>query len=890
MNKLHKIISLVLCLLLLAGLAGIAYAQEDAEVVQISSLEAFLEFAENCRLDSYSTEKSFLLTVDIDLTGTDFDGIPIFCGTFDGGYHTISGLDIHSAGSAKGLFRHLEASATVKNLNVNGSVIPTGSRCQVGGIAGTNAGIIENCTFSGTVTGAEYAGGIAGLNEAGGLIAGCSAEGTVSAYHFSGGITGSNEGTVRDCTNYAGVNVTAQQNDIDISDINLGTLTNTESATATTDIGGIAGYSSGIIRGCVNRGSVGYKHMGYNVGGIAGLQAGYVADCENYGAISGRKEVGGIVGQQEPQVVLRYQTDTIQILQSQFAVLSDLIDRASANGSSNTSTIRNLIYKLENYVADAEAALDVLKAGLEKPRLEDLQTYADAIQTIRDSIAGIDTTVRALWAALNETMTDLDRDMKAITEQLAVIEGTLNNAEDNLGGQVFDISDQDTPEDLISKVENCRNYASILADLHAGGIVGAVVFENDLDPEEDISIVGDTTLNAVGSLRSVILNCQNYGSVTAKNQRIGGIAGWLSMGLIKNCVNTGAIDNETANYVGGIAGDASGYIRNCQVKSVIRGAACVGGIAGSGTIATECFAMVQLSGTERVGCIFGVSEEPYSDIQDPITDNYYLQFGKDYGAIDGISYSEKAQGLGMEEFFALTQNPLFDQVTLTFIADGEVVIQVTQNAGSSFDTVPDVPQKDGYAAYWEGLADADLECVLFDLNIQAQYVAYTSTIQSEQADAQGKPILLLQGDFSIGATAAVTQLQNFTALRQEQTLLQGWEIDVQQCIDLYGGRLLIPTDTDMTHVILMVRDCNGNWAERVFTTDGSYIVFSLARGDDSIALVQVPQDTVFTPEVLIAASAGAAAVLLIVVLCIAVRSRKRKTAEVPEEAPQLLTE
>ena len=200
MIKQMKITALVLCLVLMASVAGIASAQEEVDVIHISNLEEFLEFAENCRLDSYSLDKHFLLTTDIDLTGTNFDGIPIFCGTFDGGYHTISGLNITSAGSYKGLFRHITVTATVKDLHVTGKVTPTGTRAKVGGIAGSNAGVIENCSFDGTVIGAEMAGGIVGVNKASGLISGCCAAGTVSANHFSGGITGSNAGTVRYCT------------------------------------------------------------------------------------------------------------------------------------------------------------------------------------------------------------------------------------------------------------------------------------------------------------------------------------------------------------------------------------------------------------------------------------------------------------------------------------------------------------------------------------------------------------------------------------------------------------------------------------------------------------------------------------------------------------------
>lgn len=885
MRNMNRLFSILLCFALVLCNIVPAFAQDDSDAILISNIEEFLTFAENCRLDSYSRGKVFRLTEDIDLTGVDFDGIPVFLGTFDGSHHTISGLKIQSAGSAKGLFRYIMSGATVKNLRVDGTIIPTGSRSQVGGIAGSNAGTIADCLFTGTVIAANHAGGIAGVNLAGGLITDCSVVGNVSANHFSGGITGSNYGAVRNCVNHADINTTAQQNDIDISDITLGNLINTESATATTDIGGIAGYSDGVILGSTNRGSVGYKHMGYNVGGIVGMQAGYVADCDNYGAVSGRKEVGGIAGQQEPEVIIHYSTDTLQILEAQLAVLSDLIDKASANSNANASHIRNLIYKIETYIANAEAALDYLKSGLEDPKWEDLQSYSDALKTIRSCLEGIDATLRDLWDAMDNTISDLDQDMKAISDQMAVIENTLNNAEDHLGGKVFDSSDEDSPEDLTSKIENCRNFATILGDLNAGGIVGAIVFENDLDPEEDISVIGDTTLNAIGSLRSVVLSCTNTGTVSAKNQRIGGIVGWMSMGLVKECINTGSLENDSANYVGGIAGYASGYIRNCKVKSAIAGASYVGGIAGNGTIVTDCYAMVHLSGEECVGAIFGFADEAYSDVNTPIANNFYLHTGVDHGGIDGISFDGQAQALSQEVFFDIQKDcPIFSQVTIQFWVDGKIFETITLPSGSALEGLPQVPAKEGFVGQWSGFEDTDLQHILFDISIYATYNAYSVTVESDLTKDNGKPILLLQGDFNGALDVTLKHLKNFAALKADQKLIEGWTFSAEHCVNLHAGRLLMPEDLNLENIVLMVRDANGNWNERVYTVSGSYLVFSLGKGDDALALVEVPAKHILTAEILVSAGVGAVMALIVVISVLIVVKAKQKKIVTSEES------
>ena len=167
--------------------------------------------------------------------------------------------------------------------------MPSGSRTTVGGLAGSNAGTLHNCRFEG-VSGASIVGGIAGNNLVTGVIESCTTTGSVYGAHFIGGLcAGENHGIIANSTNAASVNTTVEQNDIDLSELTLGDLIGIENAADITDIGGIAGQSSGVIRACMNRGTVGYQHMGYNVGGIAGSQTGYIEGCVNYGTVYARK-------------------------------------------------------------------------------------------------------------------------------------------------------------------------------------------------------------------------------------------------------------------------------------------------------------------------------------------------------------------------------------------------------------------------------------------------------------------------------------------------------------------------------------------------------------------------------------------------------------------------
>ena len=274
--------------------------------VVISNKREFLEFSEKCRLDKYSENLIVVLEADIDLTGNEFEGIPIFCGMFEGNHHTISGLNILESGSAKGLFRYLTEDAFIQNLSIKGRVTPQGSKSMIGGLAGKNAGTVLNCSFSGEIDGKDYVGGLIGINEVTGTIENCQVEGNILGIHFVGGIAGENSGVIRECKNLSMVNTQAQKSNLEVSDITIESLTNSEATYTITDVGGIAGSSSGVIKDCHNQGTIGYQHIGYNIGGIAGSQVGYLSNCENQGQVFGRKEVGGIVGQMEPVTNLNF--------------------------------------------------------------------------------------------------------------------------------------------------------------------------------------------------------------------------------------------------------------------------------------------------------------------------------------------------------------------------------------------------------------------------------------------------------------------------------------------------------------------------------------------------------------------------------------------------------
>ena len=885
-----RIISAVCCLVFLLGLALPVHAepaadpQKEATELRIASVKDFLQFAENCRLDSYSQGLTVILEADLDLSGLSFSGIPIFSGNFEGKHHTISGLQITSDGSALGLFRYLTSDATVDDLTVVGEVRPGGSRSQIGGIAGCNAGLIRNCRFRGTVSGAAKVGGIAGTNAVTGIIENCRTEGELQGDHFAGGLAGENYGVIRDCINRIRVNATAQQNSVDLSDISLDTLVNSEAADTVTDIGGIAGFSSGVIRSCYNRGDVGYQHMGYNVGGIAGTQSGYLAECGNYAQVSGRKEVGGIVGQMEPVTVIEYSDDTLQILQQQLGTMAGLVNQAAGNTQNNTDQITNQMDALKGQAHSAQEALDTLIPDEENPELPDADTILAAHNTLQSSISAMPGTMNSIAAAAQDTATGLSRDLLAISMQLSAMNQTISEAGENLGGSVTDISDQDTADNLTGKAEGCINTGSVLADMNAGGIAGAMAMENDLDVLEDWQQIGENSMNFDSQVRAVVLNCINQGTVTGTKQHIGGIAGWQSLGLVKDCVNTGSVEGTEADCVGGISGLSTGYIRSSSAKCSLSGDSYVGGIAGSAGFAMDNRSMVKIrSGREKLGAILGSLGENTSQEEKPVCGNYYFAVAGDAGGIDGISYAGLAEPLELEAFLALAELPeAFRTVSVRFVFEDGSEKEYSLAPGSTLEPskIPAIPQKEGFVGTWKGLTKSDLSNVSFDLVYTAEYNAFDSVIQSEQTGKNGLPLLLLQGDFTGESSVFVAASDSGPVPAGDETLAKVWRVELFAVRTATGARLLLPEDLDENGLKLLVCNAEGKWTEREYTVDGSYLVFSWGLEDTAVALMQTESRLwiwlLAGAGVLLAA--GAAAGIL-------VGKRKKKKAK-PEAAQE----
>lgn len=365
-----SVTALITAFFVLLTVLPAVYADENT--VYISTAAEFAEFSKNCTLDTWSRDKTVNLMCDIDFSGCDFLPVPTFGGVFNGNGYTVSGIKLNKKGAHYGVFRYVQQGAEILNFNVSGEFVPEGSKSYIGGIAGENSGNIEMCSFNGTVNGENVVGGIAGNNLDSGKIISCTSAGNISGENSTGGIAGKNSGFISGCTNNSLVNTVYEEKKKSISDIetdkdaiienyrNKAEENEDESVFGHTDTGGIAGYSSGIIQGCVNKAPVGYRHIGYNVGGIAGRQSGYLLGCKNNGFIQGRKDVGGIAGQAEPYILLSASGTTLNDLKTELDNLDIMVNRFITDADNLGDDTELSFDGISDYTKDARDSAEFL--------------------------------------------------------------------------------------------------------------------------------------------------------------------------------------------------------------------------------------------------------------------------------------------------------------------------------------------------------------------------------------------------------------------------------------------------------------------------------------------------------------------------------------------------
>jgi len=295
-------------------------------------------------------DKHFKLVADIDLKdfgGSSFnliggDSHP-FKGVFDGNGHTISNLTYVVTGNEEladdnfitgfGLFRYIDDPNTViKDLGLVNPDLRPASTCQkrvqdVGALVGSlSSGSISNCSIEGgQVQGERMVGGLAGSNY--GIISDCyttcivgpaeerlpaSGNASLDRREFFGGLVGINSGEISSC--YAVGEVSGERKVGGLVGEDLGMISNSWSGSEVSgdvDIGGLVGknrYTS-VLSNCY---ATGHVSGSKSIGGLVGYcKNSSIDNCYATGSVSAEERGGGLVGLNEGTVTACYSTASV---------------------------------------------------------------------------------------------------------------------------------------------------------------------------------------------------------------------------------------------------------------------------------------------------------------------------------------------------------------------------------------------------------------------------------------------------------------------------------------------------------------------------------------------------------------------------------------------------
>lgn len=737
-------LSLILIIMTVISIMPINVSAEDSlNVIEISRVNELIEFANKCKYDSYSKDKIVKLTADIDVSGSDFKGISYFAGTFDGGSHIISGFNVDYKGSDFGFFRYIAESGFITNLNISGSINVTGSQENIGGIAGVNKGVINESSFSGKVNASTATGAIAGYNHENAKIVSCTSDADILATNQTGGIAGVNDGLISSCTSKSRVNTQELDTTLDIGGVDVGTLNLTQNVIDRNDMGGIAGESTGIISDCVNYGKIGFAHTGYNVGGIAGKQSGKVITCSNEGEIYGRKDVGGIVGQAEPDIESEYLNDRVDDVQSSIDIINSTLNNMSSSMNNASSDVKSYT---ENIIDQYNELLDKLQDKLNgnNDNDEKIEDFVDDISkdiensTVADDIHGladtVDSEIRTIADSIERISAQIKNIGNTVTETMDVV-----TSDDDY---IEDISSADSAQNSDGVIAKSVNRGAVHGDINAGGIAGTMNVEYDVDPEYDLDITETTNVRLRSTVSDVVIYCINYGEVNSKKDCAGGIVGLQELGLVYGSEGYGTVKSETGNYAGGIAGNSASAITDSYSLCNVESEDYTGGICGKGYTMQNCISIPAILGDgEAKGSLAGIIE---SDGE--VSTNIFVN--DIYGGIDDINYSGKADSASYEAVMAMENIPDgFHRVTLVFKADGNVIDtkNIAYNANLGVSELPSIPDKDGFYAQWpENIVSKP---ILQNTVVEAEYHVWIESVAGDIASQNDKPLFIAEGKF-----------------------------------------------------------------------------------------------------------------------------------------------
>ena len=504
-----------------------------------------------------------------------------FCGVFNGDGYAVRGIYINTQESYQGLFGNSGGGSIIANLGVAESYIYGDT--YVGGVVGYNGagyndveysgGTVTNCYNTGSVTGKDHVGGVAGINED--TVTDCYNVGSINGNKYVGGVVGGNswDDTVTDCCN-TGI-VTGKDYVGGVVGENNGTVTdccNTSSVTGKDYVGGVVGYNAygtSAVTDCYNTGIVIGERF---VGGVIGyLFVGTASNCYNEGSITGKDRVGGVIGGNEDPVTACYNTGIVSGVSRVGGVIGDNSDTVTACYNTGSVTGGSYVDGVAGYNWSS--------------------TFTNCYNT--GSVNG-------------------ERDVGGVVGYnkgnvtVCYNTGSVTSKEDGYSyGGVAGYN--------WGTITDCYNEGSITGKDCGGGVVGCNR-DTVIDCYNTGIVTGVNTVSGVvGENMGTVTDCYNEGSVNG-NDNTGGVVGFGDGdgGTVTGCYNTGSVtgNNKVGGVVGGMDDDSSGRtVIGCYNTGFVTGISYVGGVIGenngTNSVVTDCYNTGGITGGTYVGGVVG---------------------------------------------------------------------------------------------------------------------------------------------------------------------------------------------------------------------------------------------------------------------------------------------
>ncbi len=750
----------------------------------------------------------------------------------------------------------------------------------VGGLVGENYGLMERCSFQGTVNGKRFTGGIAGYSA--GVIIDCENYAQVNTSITAGSL----EFDSITLNTLTGLSLTGAEDTDVVSDsggvvgFSIGVIDGCENMGKVGyphygyNVGGIAGRHSGYITNCVNRGEV------------CGRQdvAGIVGQMEPYLLLIDSATLAEEVALLQAMIDATLSQADGQVAEMEAALYSMRMNAGSAaddfyvdsngttngSGGTNSSTtgggtttggtesgtaggteggaqaggLANRLrggftvllsrYKFADYRAKrlsstnpGQAAADAAQSAINNNRNN---------QSLRTDLSYMGEDMERFSSAMGNMSGGLSENLSGVSAQFAKVMLMITNA---LNGNAImnkynDVS-KDEPEDSIQgKVSGCVNYGAVEGDTNVGGIAGAMGIEYQFDMENQIMslFTASDIISTTYESKCIARDDVNRGTISARKDHAGGVAGNCDVGIIDGCQGYGSVASAEGSYVGGVVGLSQTVVQGCYSMCRLDGEEYVGGIAGYGTEIQNCAAIVGLGDvTACFGAIAG-----WADItdDDDVSGNRYV--GEHMGAVDNISYGGKAESVSYRQLLETEGLPeSFGMLKLSFVADGVTVAELPFEYGGSIDesALPEVPAKEGFNGSWE---DYDYSKLYYADVVEAQYSNLNAALSADEyREGSPQPIVLAEGEFPDGAKL---RLNKYSGDGPEDTageVLEKWVMTVEGSGSdkSYTIHYLEPEHTMRTGVVSLYSFDGQSWSKLVTTDDGSYLLFDW-QGDSAV--------------------------------------------------------